>query len=269
MTVEMRPYWQRKTSEAVMERLRFIAELTASTERTVRNITYKLYPDLHGKALDRAYNTTIKDVVRGRIMGLVPWKNIRESRVRWRSPDGFASKEAFLKSLLDKDFWRGHSLSKRPSHRRPLEVWFEKDTVEPEFGSICRKYSIPYLSTRGQLTWTAKKNSSRLTAEHLILYFGDRDEKGVEIRDVIERDLRYLGIPCEMKWCAVTEEQEERFDLPSGARLDGFDLRDLPTVIEEAVSEWIDGDRYEAIKRQEAAERRELRRGRLVLQTED
>ncbi len=266
MTVELYPYWMRRPSKAVMDRLAIIASLTQNTVRTVRNITYKLYPDLHGKALDVAYNRTIKDVVRGRIMGLVPWQNIRESRIEFHSPNGYESQDSYVKSLIDENFWKWYRRSRRPAHLHPIECWFEKTTVEPEFAEVCGRYDIPYLSTRGQFPWTAKKNSDRLTEQHLILYFGDRDEKGQEIRDVIKRDLTYLGIPCNIEWVAVTPEQEQRFGLPSGARLDGFELEDLKTVIEEAIQPHIDQELYNSIIEEEEREIEELRRGRLVFE---
>lgn len=263
MTAEARPYWLRRPSKQVAERLLKIASICAGTVRTVRNITYRLYPNLHGKDLDRAYNTTVKDVVRARLAGLVSWDSIREERVTRRSPDGFRDRDAFVDSLVDPEFWRGYSLSRRPAHRRPIEVWFEKSTVEPEFARVCRRYDIPYLSTRGQLTFTAKRNADRLPDGHVVLYFGDNDEKGHEIRDVIERDTTYLGFRANLKWVCVTREQEERFGLPDGARLDGLELEDLESIIEEEVLRYVDQDVLAQIEREENRDLQVLRSGRL------
>lgn len=259
MVVERRPYWMKSPSARVMGRLARIAELVEGRVRTVRNITYRLYPDTHGQDLERRYNTTIKDVVRGRVLGLVPWDHIREERVERHSPDGWTSAQAYLDHLLDPDQWKYYSKSKREAHRVPLEVWFEKATVEPEFRHVCNGLDIPFMSTRGQLTWTAKKASERLQEHTIVLYFGDNDEKGHEIAAVIRREFAYLGVPATLEWSGVTPEQEGRFHLPPGARLDGFDLEDLETIIVEQLAPYIDGDRLQEILAEEEQERQDLR----------
>ncbi len=259
MVVELRPYWMKTPSGRVRGRLAQIASLVEGQVRTVRNITYRLYPDAKGKILERAYNTTIKDVVRGRVLGLVPWDRIREERVERHSPNGWATSQAYLDHLLDPDQWKYYAKSKRAAHRVPIEVWFEKATVEPEFRKVCNRYDVPFMSTRGQLTWSAKKASERLREKTVILYFGDNDETGDEIAAVIRREFRYLGVPATLEWAGVTPEQEGRFHLPPGARLDGFDLEDLETVIEEELAPYIDLDRFREIVAEEERERRELR----------
>jgi len=56
-------YWMAKADEITEKRLTRIMEILGDGIRTVRNIAYKLYPKLHGKALDRKYNTTIQTTV--------------------------------------------------------------------------------------------------------------------------------------------------------------------------------------------------------------
>jgi hypothetical protein len=272
VTVDKNPYWSRRPDDRTLLRLHQIGELTKNDERTVRNITYKLYPDLHGKDLDRKYNTTIKDVVRGRILGMIPWENIRESRVGLVNGSGFEDVKNFMDFQTDpSNLIEWFSRDKTPSHKRYFECWFEKDTVSQEFSEVCEKYDVPYMAIRGQLTWTEKNNSARerLDDDSLILYFGDNDEKGREIIDVIKRDLVYRGCDCEIRWVAVTEEQEQRFDLPTNARIDGFELADLKELIEEVVLRYIDNDIYQKILTQEKKEMDRLAKVRINIQWEE
>jgi len=117
------------------------------------------------------------------------------------------------------------------------------------------------MATRGQLTWTEKNKlaTERLESEDLILYFGDNDEKGREIIDVIGRDLTYRGCDCEILWVAVTRRQEERFGLPRDARIDGFNLPDLRMLIEEIVTDYIDLKEYELLHEQEEEDKQTIR----------
>lgn len=246
------PYWLKKPKPKVLARIKEIRDLWATTERTVRNICYKLYPKLHGKALDRAYNTTVKDVVRGRLHHGILWENIRESRVKYSSGTGWANTQYYIDYLEGRDVSEFYSRDKTPSHKCRFEVWFEKDTVAPEFGRVCRKYDIPFLSCRGQLTWSAKKKASeRLGSGDLVLYFGDNDEKGREIFEVIKFAMKYLGVEATFLWAGLTDEQEEKYNLPEDCRLDGMELEDLQGLIEAIVLEHIDLDEFNEILKQE------------------
>lgn len=270
MPVDMLPYWMKTPADRTFRRLEKIRDIVDDEGTcTVRRVLYRLYPNLHGAALDKKYNTTIKDVVRARILGMVPWGSIRESRVEYHGGTGWDDVDEFVNFKTDLDFLaQTYCRDKTPSHLRDIVVLFEKNTVVEEFGRVCNKYDIPWMSTRGQLTWTEKNKSAtqRLDGDNLVLYFGDNDEKGREIMDVIERDLAYRGCGAEMKWVAVTEEQEEKHGLPSEARLDGFKLSDLEVLIREIVLEYIDDYVYKDILDQETEDKERIRRGTLTLE---
>lgn len=265
--MEEKPYWMREPKPKVMIRLQRIKEIIGNTERTVRNICYKLYPKLHGKALDRKYNTTIKDIVRARIRRIIDWDNIRESRVELHNGHGWENADRYVK-FKTTDIWKYYSRNKRPSHRRYFECWFEKDTVMKEFRKICNKYDVPFMAIRGQLTWTMKRKSAieRLNDDDLILYFGDNDDKGKEIRDVIKRDLKYLGCNAEMRWVAITEEQEKKYSLPKNARIDGLDLKDLEELIEREVKKLIDIKKFNEIVEQEERDVEKLKKLKIIVE---
>lgn len=266
MAVDLYPYWMKPPSKKVMERLKKIAGMVTSTV-TVRRIAYMLFPGVHGKKLENAYNNTIKDVVRLRIRGMIGWDMIRESRCEFIEPMGYDDVDDYILNLEQdgEELASGYRRDRRDAHIRDFMVWFEKDTVEPEFKKICRRYHVPIVCGRGQATWSIKKQMSEFLGKGwLVLYCGDNDEKGHEIKDVIERDLAYHNCPCEIKWAMVTDEMEEKYDLPSEARLDDFDLGDLEKILEGIILEYIDKDKLKEIENQETEDKKRLQHCRLV-----
>lgn len=276
MPVSTYPYWMKRPSEAVFRRLQKIQALTANAVRTVRNIAYKLYPGLHGEAIKKEYNTTIKDVVRGRILGMIPWDNIREAKAHWHSPRGWTDVDTYrdyqVDHITDVDMLATmYSRDKRPSHLRPIVVIFEKDTVVEQFVKVCRKYNVRYDNLGGQCSWTEKNKlaTRRLSDDDLVLYFGDNDTRGIEIFEVIKRDLRYQKCHATLHWVALTRDQEERFGLPENAALDGLDEDDLEDLVEEIVVEYIDLEIYEEIVDQEKKDKKRIRAWTVTAEIEE
>jgi len=276
MTVDRNPYWTSDPRAETRERLERLAEVVEQQDDpiTVRALTYKLHPEAHGDDLNRAYNTTCKDAVRARHLGLVSWGDIKEGRVEDANPRTYSGVESYLSLRLNVDHLvRRYSLDKTPAHERRIEAWFEKATVVSEFEAVCSEYDVRCISTRGQMPWSAKKAAAdRLGGDAVILYFGDNDEKGREICDVIERDLAHLAAengadgvgkdttpPPTVEWCGITDEHEPRFGLPSGARLDGLDPDDLREIIREAITEYVDADEFARLVEQEREDRERLR----------
>ena len=269
--IDERPYWAATPRQPTLDRLDRLASIVSEhgEPMTVRAITYKLYPDAHGQDLTKDYNKTCKDAVRARVLGLVPWDSIKEGRVEsggQRLGDGDPS--AYLDRCLDADrIAADYHVDRTEAHRVPIEVWFEKATVVDDFEDVCGPLDARYVCTRGQSPWTTKRQASqRLSGDARILYFGDNDEKGREIANVIDRDLRYLaaetdgddGAPT-VEWCGVTEEHEARFGLPAGARLDGLDPADLRSIIEESVGRYIDQDALDNLAERETDARNPIR----------
>lgn len=254
-------YWMSRPDEDTEKRLDKIIKLLGDGIRSVRNITYKLYPNLHGKALDRKYNTTIKDTVKLRTSKRIKFEQIKEVRTRLSNPEGYQNMQDFIdRQEIERDLGLYYSRSKRPSHVKPFEVWYEKETVLEDFEGICLVYDVPSLTIRGKPQWsTIKKASDRLTDKHDVLYFGDNDKIGHQIFNTVEDYVHYLGCECSFLWCGVTEEQEQKYGLPKNARLDGLDDVDLHEIIKEAILKYIDSDKLKRIRDQQDKEKEELK----------
>jgi len=186
-----------KSDPNTQQRLNKIVEILGSGVRTVRNITYKLYPKLHGKALDRKYNTTIKDTVKLRTSGKIQFRQIKEVRTSVRDIKGYDNVDIFIKNKAIDDLSQYYSLNRRPAHIKPIETWFEKETIADDFEDVCGNYDIPTLAVRGKAQWSSlKKAADRLTNDHIVLYFGDNDKVGQQIYETIKDYIKFLGCEC-------------------------------------------------------------------------
>jgi len=252
-------YWMENPTPKTTERHNKIIQILGDGVRTVRNITYKLYPNLHGRALDNAYNTTTKDTVKLRTSGKIRYEQIKETRAHAKNKRGYHNIDELKKDYQQKELRNWYSRNKRPSHKQPIEVWFEKETIIDDVEEICDQYDIPTLTIRGQPQWSSlKKASDRITDDTIILYFGDNDKIGREIYETIQDYMSHLGTESSFRWCGITTEQEEEYELPPESRIDGLDTEDLQTIIEETILEYIDEDKYKEILDQEEKDRAEL-----------
>ena len=273
MTETREFYWKptkKGFNKTTWKRMQKIITIVGNTTRTVRNIAYKLYPKLHGKALDNAYNMTIKDLVRLRMNRLLDMNLIKEMRTTVNDTEGYRDVEDFLRRQERDRLEDYYKRSRRPAHKYPIEVWFEKETVIDVFEEVCNEFDIPTLPVRGKpQVATMAKAAVRLTPEHHILYFGDNDKIGREDIFGTCRDyVTYLNpsIPASsFHWCGVTDSQEKRFGLPKNARLDGLDTDDLKIIIKEVIASYIDRVKLEDIEEQERKDREYLKGFKLVL----
>lgn len=266
MAVDENPYWARSPQQATEERLKELADILDEYDEpiTVRALTYKAHPDAHGKQLKKKYQDTVADCVRGRTQGYIQWESLKEERTGHNVPvGGFDEVDNYLETALNAEkIARRFRRDKTPAHKQKVECWFEKATVADDFKEVCHPYDIRQVSTRGQVTWTTKKHAAdRLGGDAVIIYFGDNDDKGREIPDVLERDLNYLtdeNAP-DVIWGGVTEEHERKYGMPSESRLDAFEPQDLRDIIRENVEKYINMKQYRQIVEEEEQQKHEIR----------
>jgi hypothetical protein len=266
MAVDENPYWSRTPQQATKDRINQLAEILDEFNEpiTVRALTYKAHPEAHGDELSTKYQEVVSDCARGRTQGFIPWGSLKEERTGYSDPrGGYDTVNEFLDATLKADrIARQWSRDKTRAHKREVECWFEKATVKGDFKQVCTPYQIHQVSTRGQVTWTTKKKASdRLSEDAVIVYFGDNDEKGREIPDVLERDLGYLtnGNAPDVIWGGITKEHEQKYGMPSGSRLDAFEPQDLRDIIRGNIKEFIDIEQLERILEREEEQREEIR----------
>lgn len=255
----MKPYWLRDVKR-ILPRLNKIIQLINNKPKTVRNISYKLYPDLEGKELDKKYNLTIKDTVILRMSNLLPFRLIKESRscvYEIRNVDSINDMIEYFESI---DLSKCYVLNRKSSFKSYIEVWFEKDTVFDIFKEVCDSYTIPMLCVRGksQLSSIYKGFKRFEGKKGDILFFGDLDKSGIQNFNDIRLKFRYWKSECSFHWCGVTREQLETFNV-RGHRLDGFDSDDLRKIIDSCIQNYFDYSKMKKLDEQEEQDKKELK----------
>lgn len=256
-----------KPTPSTEARFQQILEILGNSIRTVRNITYKLYPKLHGKELDRKYNTITKDLVKLRTSGRIQFKQIKEVRTHLSNPIGYKNENDFITQQEIHNLELYYHQDRKPSHIKPFEIWYEKETIADDIENICREYDVPSLTIRGKPQWsTLKKASTRLTDKHQILYFGDNDKIGHQIYETTKDYMEYLKCECTFHWKGITEEQEQKYKyLPQNARLDGLNTTDLQELIRKTILDNIHTRTLNDIIRQEGLIKHRLKNYKLKM----
>jgi hypothetical protein len=151
---------------------------------------------------DKSYDKLGDIVADGRLAGLIDWNAIvdRTRKVRgnshWESPEDII--EACAQSFqIDK--WK--------NQKKYVEVWVEKDALIGILEAACSPLDVPYYSCRGYNShseiWNAAYNRLRPRMNHgnphvakkcVILYMGDHDPSGIQMRDNVEQRLRQFSM---------------------------------------------------------------------------
>lgn len=133
-----------------------------------------------------------------------------------------------------------------------VELWFEANAMSSQFKYYTNDIdlvpmggtaSIPY---KWKIAKRLEAAARRYGKPIVILYFGDADEAGHKILEVIERDVRsWYSEPFKVVWCGLTEEQVEKYHVPENFDRHGYQWEALPDegaeeIITSAVDEYID-----------------------------
>ena len=213
--------WKKALSATVPIIKSFIIRGIVPTVRTVYYalVSKELIPNTRS-----AYQGLSKRLVKARKDGLVKWEWIadetRATRGRdyplWE-PEEYA--EAYVNHLFKNlgDF----NLPRWLNQPYYAEVWIEKFALAATFMNWVGDLNVVLVPSRGYSSWTFLKDAAArfLTnaddKKAVILYFGDFDPSGKDIERFIAEALEWFGVEVEIKAIAVSEEQIERYNLPS------------------------------------------------------
>lgn len=133
-----------------------------------------------------------------------------------------------------------------------IEIWFEAKAMIGQFEYYTDSINLvpfggdPSISFKWELAKQLEEAVRKYGKEVVILYFGDYDEKGLQIPESAVNDiLAWCRIDFELVRCGLTKEQAERFQLPENpARPDQYQWEALSDeqaeeIITEAVGEYI------------------------------
>jgi hypothetical protein len=150
-----------------------------------------------------------------------------------------------------------------------VEVWVEKDALSGLFMEVCGPLKVRLFPCRGYSSITflyeAAKVLRSVWQPITILYFGDRDMRGVDIERYLTERLEGFSVSALVQRIALTKEQVEAYHLPSQPakasdtmarqwieqegnvawELDALDPDVLTELVRQAVLEHFDAGLYE------------------------
>lgn len=163
------------------------------------------------------------------------------------------------------------------------EVFVEKKAIQGVFEGPCRKWDVALNPCKGYPSITflydAKKRFHEAECdgkELVILYFGDYDCSGEDIPRSIGESLDKMGVEVEVRRIALMEDQVLEWELPPAptkvsdsrsrtwdgigqVELDAVPPKKIVSLLENAVHDLFDADRYEDLVEQEESEKEEFR----------
>ena len=135
-----------------------------------------------------------------------------------------------------------------------VELWFEANAMSSQFKYYTRGIdlipmggtaSIPY---KWKMAKRLEAAADRYGKPIIILYFGDEDEAGHKIQEVIERDVSgWCSEPFKVVWCGLTMDQVRKYHIPENFEKKGYQWEALPDegakeIITTAMEKYVDPD---------------------------
>lgn len=243
---------------------------------TVRQLYYQLVSrGVVGKTETEYKSTVGRLLTEMRRDGTIPYGWVADN-TRWmRKPDSYTGLEQMLaetRGTYRRALWASQSVH--------VEVWLEKDALAGVLYPETAEWDVPLMVTRGypslSYLYEASETIRAKRKPVFIYYLGDHDPSGVNIPQVVERDLRSMAPGAEITFerLAVLPEQIISMGLPtrptkkSDTRSKNFEGESVevdaipPAVLRSLVSDRITGHiNWQALTRLWAVE--EAERGTL------
>ena len=183
---------------------------------TLRQIYYQLVAKQIISNEQSNYRKISRLCVAGRDEGILPEEGFAD---RLRIIDKLSSwvdLNEFMETVK-----RSYHKNKWQNQPKYLEIWTEKDALRSVLSQVTYQYDVSLMVSRGQLSRTAiYEASERYKAqgdkEYYLYYCGDFDPSGLSIYNSIKERLDNFGISINFERIALTEEQIEKYKLPSG-----------------------------------------------------
>jgi hypothetical protein len=254
------------------------------TQITVRHLFYRLVGEGVIEKTEKAYKNLVQHLGRWRRAGEIEWSDFADS-TRWHiSAQTFDGIEDALQRT--RETYRRNLWSTQSDY---VELWLEKDAIASIVHDVAAEFGVPIFVCRGFASLSSLYGASqtfRKATENgkqvKIFHLGDYDPSGHAAADAIERTL-IEGFYCclEFERLAVTQEQIEELCLPtrptkqtdSRARnwdgdecveLDSMPPAEMRAIVQDAITDCIEPEAWEAFQKVEAAERESLAKLRIV-----
>ncbi len=136
-----------------------------------------------------------------------------------------------------------------------VELWFEAKAMSAQFEHYTRDITLrpfggdPSIPFKYEIARQLSAIDREYGKPIIVLYFGDLDDKGLQIPRSAERDIRqWSAVDFEFHHCGLSSEQVEKYGIPEDPDRPGKYQWEALTdeqaceIITGAVAEWIDDD---------------------------
>lgn len=278
-------YVQRTFSEgslAIIEQANTICEDYAAQgyDLTLRQLYYQFVArDLiaNRQSEYKRLGSIINDA---RLAGLVDWNHVVDRTRNLRSLAHWSNPSEIIDASADQyreDLWAAQQYR--------VEIWVEKDALTGVIGRTAELLDCPWFSCRGYTSqselWSAARRHQRyerLGQKVIVIHLGDHDPSGVDMsRDIADR-LVLFGASTKVWRIALNMPQVEQYNPPPNPakltdsratgyierhgsqswELDALNPEILDGLINDAVSQYVDTDRWDTAKALMQTRRRSL-----------
>lgn len=185
--------WQQPCAELLKLCAQIIRDLHENQgyTLTLRQLYYQLVKSNFVPNHDVVYKVLSIVLTNARKSGIISWSAM-EDRNRKRSK---AYTELSVAGALRRarDYYR---LDGQDGQPKTIIVMAEKDAVSGIIGPVCNRYHAPYMINRGYLStsmmhaeYARMANAIQCAEKVVILYLGDHDPSGVQMREDVHRRL--------------------------------------------------------------------------------
>ena len=212
-----RPIKRRRRTISDLEDIRgaIYETLAGDNPATVRQVFYRLVSSGVIEKTEAEYkNTVCRLLTIMRREGELPFGGIADN-TRWRrKPRTYSSLEDVLEQTAN--FYRRALWDDQDVY---VEVWLEKDALSGVLYPITEGWDVPLMVTRGypslSFLYSAADNIRDIGKPTFIYYLGDYDPSGVNIPQVVERNLHELapGASISFQRIAVNPDQIRSMEL--------------------------------------------------------
>lgn len=180
---------------------------------TVRQVFYQLVSRQVIKNNLGQYHAVSNALVDARREGVIPWEWIEDRTRRPRHVSMWTGLSEFADTCK-----RSYRLNVWDSQAVYLEVWLEKDALSGIFEDVLDLYGVTLNVGRGYDGWSSIHNAAERfndkTEEITVLYFGDFDPSGEDMKRSLEKRLEELNCQPKIIKCALTFDDIRRYKLP-------------------------------------------------------
>jgi hypothetical protein len=251
---------------------------------TVRQIFYRLVATAGYEKTENAYGRLAEALVRARRAKRIPFDSIRDDGIVTITTEQYGGIEDFH----DETGRRAKAYRRDRQHGQPhyIELWCEAAGMLHQLNRVAEYYSVPVYSAGGFSSLTANYEIAERALGRLVptvlLHVGDFDPSGESIfaamaedaaafvvADRIVNNLSLMAVRV-----ALTRDQVEDFDLETSppkksdrrskgwsgrtCQLEALPPNVLAGIVEGAIVEQLNLDRFSSVLAEEAADRAEL-----------